>query len=263
MRGGHARARAAWACAVRAAAAAGCGGDERPARVASAVVDPHAAAPAPAPPSRARRLSDEWRLTRYAHAVVRRAPVRSAPRASARRVGRLRYRTEDGPLETYLALELRSDPGGREWVRVRLPGRPNGRVGWVPRSDLGPLVSVHTHLRIERSALRATLYERGRRVWSSRIAVGRPSTPTPAGRYWIRSRLQGIGGAGMYGPWAFGTSAYAALSDWPGGGVVGIHGTDRPELVPGRVSHGCIRVPNGAIRRLAPLLPIGTPVRIV
>jgi len=52
------------------------------------------------------------------------------------------------------------------------------------------------------------------------------------------------------------------LSEWPGGGVVGIHGTNQPGLLPGRVSHGCIRVPNDAIVRLARKLPIGTPVRI-
>jgi lipoprotein-anchoring transpeptidase ErfK/SrfK len=61
---------------------------------------------------------------------------------------------------------------------------------------------------------------------------------------------------------AFGTSAYSVLSDWPGGGVVGIHGTNQPGLLPGRVSHGCIRVPNAKIARLARLMPIGTPVRI-
>jgi lipoprotein-anchoring transpeptidase ErfK/SrfK len=55
----------------------------------------------------------------------------------------------------------------------------------------------------------------------------------------------------------------SVLSDWPGGGVVGIHGTDRPDILPGRVSHGCIRVPNPAVRRLAKLMPIGTPVLIV
>jgi lipoprotein-anchoring transpeptidase ErfK/SrfK len=44
--------------------------------------------------------------------------------------------------------------------------------------------------------------------------------------------------------------------------VIGIHGTDQPWLIPGRPSHGCIRVPNPAIRRLARLMPIGTPVRI-
>ena len=66
----------------------------------------------------------------------------------------------------------------------------------------------------------------------------------------------------IYGSWAFGTSAYSALSDWPGGGVIGIHGTNQPWLIPGRPSHGCIRRRNRAIVRLVGLMSIGTPVQI-
>jgi lipoprotein-anchoring transpeptidase ErfK/SrfK len=67
----------------------------------------------------------------------------------------------------------------------------------------------------------------------------------------------------FYGPIAFGTSAQSAtLTDWPGGGFVGIHGTDRPDLVPGRISHGCIRLRNADILRLAKLMPVGTPLEI-
>ena len=57
--------------------------------------------------------------------------------------------------------------------------------------------------------------------------------------------------------------AYSVLSDWPGGGVVGVHGTNEPELIPGRPSHGCVRLRNDKILRLVALMPIGTPVRIV
>lgn len=247
------------ACAAVAAAFAGCGSDERSERSADQRFREQ---PAAAGPTGKRLLSDERRITRYANAVDR-AAARSAPRPDAAPLGRLRYRTEDGPLETYVALELRVDEAGREWAHIRLPGRPNGRTGWVRRADLGPLVTVRTMLRIDRGALRATLYERGRRIWSSPIGVGKADSPTPAGRFWIRSRLKGAGDASVYGPWAFGTAAYSNLSDWPGGGVVGIHGTNRPDLIPGRPSHGCIRVPNAAIRRLAGMLPIGTPVHIV
>ena len=56
----------------------------------------------------------------------------------------------------------------------------------------------------------------------------------------------------FYGPIAFGTSARsAALTDWPGGGFVGVHGTNEPEILPGRVSHGCIRMRNASILKLA------------
>jgi lipoprotein-anchoring transpeptidase ErfK/SrfK len=121
---------------------------------------------------------------------------------------------------------------------------------------------VTTRLVVNRRRMRATLFRGGRRVWSSRIGVGAPATPTPRGAFYVRERLQVPPGT-IYGPWAFGTSAYASVSDWPGGGVVGIHGTDRPDLIPGRPSHGCVRVPNPAIRRLARLMPVGTPVRIL
>ena len=76
----------------------------------------------------------------------------------------------------------------------------------------------------------------------------------------MRERLRGSGG--VYGPWAFGTSAYSRLSDWPGGGVIGIHGTNEPWLVPGRPSHGCIRLRNADMERLYAQTPLGTPVVI-
>jgi L,D-transpeptidase catalytic domain len=207
-----------------------------------------------------RKLSNERTITRWAYANEQ-AIARRAPRRSARKVGRLRYKTEDGLPEVYLALSSRRDANGQEWVKIRLMGRPNGRRGWVRRESLGSFHVVRTHLRINRTTLRATLYKRGKVIWRSPIGVGAAGTPTPKGRFWIRERL--IGRGGIYGPVAFGTAAYSRLSEWPGGGVIGIHGTNQPGLIPGRPSHGCIRVPNGAIQRLRRLMPIGTPVRII
>jgi hypothetical protein len=208
------------------------------------------------------RLSDERRITRYAGAVSR-GTVRALPSTKARHVGRLHFLTEDGPFEVYPVLESYVDEHAVTWLRIRLPARPNGQTGWVPRNDLGPLKAVRTMLRVDRATLMATLYRGGRRIWSSRIGVGKRSTPTPAGHFWIRERLRGLRGDPTYGPYAFGTGAYSTLTDWPGGGVIGIHGTDEPRLIPGRPSHGCVRVPNAAIIRLYRLMPVGTPVDIV
>jgi hypothetical protein len=207
-------------------------------------------------------LSDEGTLSRWAHALTTDV-VRAGPSGSARVVARLRYETEDRQPEVYLALASRRDRLGRTWVRIRLPRRPNGTTGRVQRGALGPWQRVATHLRVNRRTLRATLYRDGRRIWQAPIGVGTPSTPTPAGSFYIRERIADLGGSGLYGPLAFGTSAYSTLTDWPGGGVVGIHGTDRPGLVPGRPSHGCVRLRNADIRRLARLMPIGTTVRIL
>jgi len=121
---------------------------------------------------------------------------------------------------------------------------------------------VRTALVVDRKRMRATLYRSGERVWRAAVGVGAPGMHTPAGRFYVRERLKVRRRGSLYGPLAFGTSAYSKLSDWPGGGVVGIHGTNRPDLIPGRPSHGCVRVRNRAIKRLARLMPIGTPVRI-
>jgi lipoprotein-anchoring transpeptidase ErfK/SrfK len=115
---------------------------------------------------------------------------------------------------------------------------------------------------VERGRLRATLYRSGRRIWRSPIGVGKAGTPTPAGRFWIREKFMVANSGGPYGPRAFGTSDYSRLSEWPGGGVIGIHGTNEPYLIPGRPSHGCIRVPNHAIGRLYRLMPVGTPMQV-
>ncbi len=207
-----------------------------------------------------RKLSNERTLTRWAYANEQ-AIARSAPRRTARKVGRLRFKTEDGLPEVYLALSSRRSQSGQDWVKIRLMGRPNGRRGWVRRESLGSWHVVRTHLRVNRKTLRATLTRRGKVIWSSRIGVGAAGTPTPGGRFWIRERL--IGRGGIYGPVAFGTAAYSRLSEWPGGGVIGIHGTNQPGLIPGRPSNGCIRLPNHKVKQLRRLLPIGTPVHII
>ncbi len=208
------------------------------------------------------RLSDERLITRWAHAEAT-AAIRAHPQGSARAIARMRTLTEDGEPEVYLALRAYRDDAGRTWVKVRIPSRPNGRRGWVPRAALGPLHRVSTRLVVSRRRLRATLYREGRAIWSSRVGIGAAGTPTPRGSFYVREILRVPTPGGPYGPWAIGTSAYSVLSDWPGGGVVGLHGTNQPELIPGRPSHGCVRLPNVAVRRLVALMPLGTPVRVL
>ena len=207
------------------------------------------------------RLSNERTLTRWAH-PLRRAPIRRQPSSHARRIVPTHLHTEDGFPEVYLVLRSWRNSKGRTWLKLRIPMRPNGRTGWVRSSALGPLYRVRTLLVVDRSKLHATLYKRGRKRWSAPVGIGAPSTPTPAGHFWIREKFKTHDTGGLYGPVAFGTSDYSVLSDWPGGGVIGIHGTNEPSLIPGRPSHGCIRVRNGAVRHLWRLLPIGTPLLI-
>lgn len=214
-----------------------------------------------AQPAGSERLEDGRTFAHWAH-PQQRAFVRRMPSQTSQRVARIHYLTEDGFPEVYPVLRRFADRDGHTWLRIRIPMRPNGRTGWVRDSALGPLYIVPTRLVVDRGRLRATLYLSGRRIWRSPIGVGKASTPTPAGQFWIREKFRVAHPGGPYGPRAFGTGDYSRLSDWPGGGVIGIHGTNEPYLIPGRPSHGCVRVPNHAISRLYRLMPIGTPMQV-
>ena len=222
-----------------------------------------AGTPVPDPQAgRATVLSDERRRSTWAYVEVP-TTARAGPRASARAVKRLRTYTSDGTPELVLALALGREADGSEWVKVRLPMRPNNRTGWVRRDALGTFRLVTTAFVIDRRRLRARLYRDGRRVWQARIGIGKRGAPTPAGRFYVRERLVPARRDTIYGVFAFGLSAYSpTLTDWPGGGVIGVHGTNRPEILPGRVSHGCVRVPNPRISKLRRLMSLGTPILI-
>lgn len=211
--------------------------------------------------ARDRVLSNEATRTVWAHPRTTGYALRF-PAYGQRRVARLHRRTEDAFPEVYVVLRRHIDARGREWLRIRMPARPRSLRGWVRRRALGRLHVVSTRLVIDRRRLRIHYYRRGKRVWSAPVGVGKGSTPTPRGRFWIREGFRVGGGNPLYGPFAFGTSAYSVLSEWPGGGVVGLHGTDQPQLVPGRPSHGCVRLRNRDILWLAHRMPVGTPLLI-
>jgi hypothetical protein len=193
--------------------------------------------------------------------VIRRAVARAAPDPAAEPVVRLQRLTPEATTNLVLALEGRRTRHG-VWIRVRLPILPNNTTGWVPRKALGNWRTVRTHLLVDRRALTLALYRSGRAVFRARVGVGAPGTPTPAGEFYVRNLLYGFNDP-FYGPFAFGTSARSpVLTDWPGGGFIGIHGTNQPGVLPGRVSHGCIRLRNGDMVRLAAILPVGTPLTI-
>lgn len=191
------------------------------------------------------------------------AVVRSSPSSHAPPVGRLRFLTIDDQAELYVVLASARLSSGQRWLQIEVPARPNGRTGWVPRAALGEMHVVDGYLMVDQRTLTATLYQRGRVTFTARVGVGKPSTVTPDGHFYVLEKLQAVN-APEYGPFAIGTSAYApTLSEWPGGGVVGIHGTDEPQLIPGRPSHGCIRMRDEDIRRLWHLIGLGTPIDIV
>jgi hypothetical protein len=199
--------------------------------------------------------------SRYAE-IYADVSARTRPSSRAKALIRLRQYTPEGTTNVVQTLSGVINHNNEYWVRVRLPMLPNGRTGWVPRRMIGPYNEIWTHLVIDRKLFTATLYRKGRAIFTTRVGVGKPYWPTPAGEFYVRERITGFSDP-IYGPIAFGTNARSnVLTDWPGGGFIGIHGTNQPEILPGRVSHGCVRMPNAAVLRLARLMPLGTPVTI-
>ena len=216
----------------------------------------------PNPPNTPFSLTGSNGMSRWAP-VLDVVSARARPSAGARAVGLLRPETPEQTQNIAVALNGLVNEKGEYWVQVRLPILPNGTTGWVPRTALGGFTQIWTHLVIDRALFTATLYREGAAVFRSRVGVGKPHWPTPAGEFYVRERITGFTDL-IYGPLAFGTNGRSAvLTDWPGGGFIGIHGTNQPEILPGRVSHGCVRMPNAAIKRLAQLMPLGTPVTIL
>lgn len=212
-------------------------------------------------PGKPRFLDLSKRAARWA--LVRKpALARGTPDEHAPAITRVPTRTAEGTSNIVLVLGDRVDRRGGLWIRVRLAvlGRPN--TGWLPRRTLGGYGTVATRLIIDLDSFTATLYREGKRIFRAEVGVGMPAWPTPRGNFYIRNRLTGYASP-MYGPIAFGTSARSrVLTDWPAGGFVGIHGTNQPGLLPGRISHGCIRMRNEDIVRLSRLMPVGTPLTI-
>jgi lipoprotein-anchoring transpeptidase ErfK/SrfK len=200
-------------------------------------------------------------ISRWAY-VLHAATAHATPSVSSRVTGSVPATTSDAMPNLVRVLQQMRTPTGALWVHVVLTSLPNSRTGWVPRDDLSVFHSVATRVVVDTRRLTLTLFRSGRRILRTPVGVGMNRWPTPRGAFYIRERLTNFHDA-FYGPIAFGTSARSTtLTDWPGGGIVGIHGTNRPDLIPGRISHGCIRLRNADILRLARLLPLGTPVEI-
>jgi hypothetical protein len=150
------------------------------------------------------------------------------------------------------------------WEHVYLPIRPDGSMGWIKDGFVSLAWNPYSlQARLARHEL--VLRKDGRIAAHFPVAVGRSVLPTPTGRYYIVELLKQPNPHGVYGPYAFGTSAFSKVLYHFGGGPgqIGIHGTDEGGSIGHSVSHGCIRLRNRDIVRLAHVLPLGTPITIL
>lgn len=152
---------------------------------------------------------------------------------------------------------------GIRWLHVRLPGRPNGRSGWIRQR--GTVASTTSwHLVVELSTRRLIAYRNGRPVRIFKAVVGKPTTPTPQGEFFIEESVL-MQPADVGAPFAFALSARSdVLQEFDGGpGQIALHGLANIGGVPGTaVSHGCVRLDSDTMRWLAARIDPGIPVTI-
>ena len=161
-----------------------------------------------------------------------------------------------GPIAT-------TPPPPPTWLLVRLPGRPNGHTGWIQAAHVR-ISKTPWHIVVSTWLHRVTVYRAGRFVRSFAAIVGKPSTPTPRGEFFVEEPVA-LGPSEAGAPFALALSARSnVFQEFAGGpGQVAIHGIDNIGGTLGTAeSHGCVRVSTAAVRWLAARIIAGTPVTI-
>jgi lipoprotein-anchoring transpeptidase ErfK/SrfK len=185
------------------------------------------------------------------------------PGDASRVVGLFPQTTPWGSPTPFLVTQAYRDAAGATWLRVLLPRRPNGSVGWI-RGNQVRVRPVAYALEVDLSARTVRLLRDGRSQRSWPVGIGRPATPTPTGRFYLTVKLRPPQISAVYGAWALGLSGYSEVLEQfgTGDGQIALHGTADPGDLGNQVSNGCVRLTNQAITALAVTLPLGTPVTI-
>jgi len=153
--------------------------------------------------------------------------------------------------------------GGVAWLRVLLPGRPNGQTGWIRRSETSA-TRTSWHIVVDTSKRRVTVFYNGHPARVFDAVVGKPSTPTPTGEFFVEEVVK-LGPGDVGAPFALALSARSSvLQEFDGGpGQIALHGLDNVGGVLGTaVSHGCVRLSTAAVTWLAARIGPGFPVTI-
>ena len=183
------------------------------------------------------------------------------PSASSKHLGYVLSERPITGVETVLPV-LRTDSTGA-WLRVRLPGRPNSHKGWIKATGTAPRTTTW-HLVVRTATPRVIAYNKGRVVRTFTAIVGKPSTPTPHGEFFVEEAVAMPASSPSY-PVALALSARSnVFQEFDGGdGQIAMHGISHVGGVLGTaVSHGCIRLADDSVRWLGNHINPGVPVTI-
>jgi lipoprotein-anchoring transpeptidase ErfK/SrfK len=149
------------------------------------------------------------------------------------------------------------------WLGVISTQSGNHRLGWIPQASTS-LSRVAFEIRVSLGSRRLTVLDAGRVLQRYTVAVGRPSAPTPTGRFEVTDRLATDDPNGPYGCCVLALSAVSphAIQGWGGGNRIAIHSTPETWSIGQPVSHGCLRLTMAEGRWLMTHIPLGTPTVI-
>ena len=188
----------------------------------------------------------------------------AAPSPDARRVTELSdARPITGERTVLPVLAGATDAHGLRWLKVLLPGRPNGHTGWIEQRATTPSVT-HWQITVSLSARTVTVFYAGHAVNTFSAVVGKPTTPTPTGSFFVEENVT-LTPEQSGAPYALALSARSnALQEFDGGpGQTALHGIANIGGIPGTaVSHGCVRLTTADITWLAARITPGVPVTI-
>jgi lipoprotein-anchoring transpeptidase ErfK/SrfK len=192
--------------------------------------------------------------------VVSTTIARAQPNPHAKAVAVLHQLRPDFRDYYVLAVATQTGSDGKMWIKLQLQLRPNGTFGWIP-ATAAQLTPTRSRIVVHRGLRTIDIYSGAAHVAHARVAIGSPGRETPLGKYYVTARF--VPDDSFLGVFAVETSAYSKMTEWPGGGLVGIHGTSAPQLIGQAVSHGCVRVTNATALLLKRWALLGTPISIV
>lgn len=203
------------------------------------------------------RSEQELATLTFSHEALSKPVLGSTP------LGLVRSRRPITEERTVLPVLAHRLAGGLRWLLVMLPGRPNGHTGWIRERET-TLSATSWHLVVDTTRRQVVAYRSGRRMRTFAAVVGKPSTPTPRGEFFVEEDVQ-LAAASVGAPFALALSARSnVLQEFEGGpGQIAVHGLNHVGGVLGTaVSHGCVRLDAAAMSWLVQRIGPGTPVSI-